>query len=141
MKMTGPLERVLRVFLDDPSAHHHGYDLMKAMELAGSTLYPMLAPLQEEGVLTFKWEPPQEDGRPPRKVYATTGDGVRIAASNSPGSLAAPRTTMGSPVPCWAVRAGDGPGQGAAPGRAPGAAGLPAPAGGHPRGPVQGVDR
>jgi signal transduction histidine kinase len=73
------LERVLRVFLEDPQAPHHGYDLMTATRLASGTLYPMLARLQDEGVLTSAWAPPQEDGRPPRKVYEMTGDGVRIA--------------------------------------------------------------
>ena len=100
MKMTGPLERVLRVFLDDPSAHHYGYDLMKATKLASGTLYPMLARLQEEGVLTSAWGPPPEDGRPPRKVYEMTGEGVRIARQElAEASLAAPRTATGSRRP------------------------------------------
>jgi hypothetical protein len=30
VKLTGPLERVLRVFLADASAHHYGCDLMNA---------------------------------------------------------------------------------------------------------------
>src|SRR5208282_4948541 len=35
VKLTGPLERVLRVFLADPSARRYGYDLMKAARLPG----------------------------------------------------------------------------------------------------------
>jgi DNA-binding PadR family transcriptional regulator len=44
--MTGSQERVLRVFLDDPTAPRYGYDLMKAAALPSGTLYPMLARLE-----------------------------------------------------------------------------------------------
>jgi PadR family transcriptional regulator, regulatory protein PadR len=80
VKLTGPLERVLRVFLDDPNARHYGYDLMKAAHLASGTLYPMLARLQDQGLVTSRWEPQAEaaGGRPPRKYYQLTGEGIRI---------------------------------------------------------------
>ena len=52
MKLTGPLERVLRVFLADPSARRYGYDLMKAARLPSGTLYPMLARLHDQGLVT-----------------------------------------------------------------------------------------
>jgi hypothetical protein len=42
VKLTGPLERVLRVFLAEVSARRYGYDLMKAARLPSGTLYPML---------------------------------------------------------------------------------------------------
>ena len=38
MKLTGPLERVLRVLVADPAAQHYGYDLMKAARLPSGTL-------------------------------------------------------------------------------------------------------
>jgi PadR family transcriptional regulator PadR len=81
MKMTGPLERVLRVFLADVSAPRYGYDLMKAARLPSGTLYPMLARLQDEGLVAAEWEQQREDaaGRPPRKFYQLTGEGVRVA--------------------------------------------------------------
>ena len=81
MKLTGPLERVLRVFLADVPARHYGYDLMKAAKLPSGTLYPMLARLQEQGLVTSEWEPQPADGsgRPPRKYYQLTGDGARVA--------------------------------------------------------------
>ncbi|HEX3921250.1 MAG TPA: PadR family transcriptional regulator [Streptosporangiaceae bacterium] len=94
MKLTASLERVLRVFLTDVSALHYGYDLMKAARLPSGTLYPMLARLQEQGLVTSQWEAPPEDagGRPPRKYYQLTGEGVRVArlelaqaASAAPG--------------------------------------------------------
>ena len=81
MKLTGPLERVLRVLTADPSAQHYGYDLMKAARLPSGTLYPMLARLQQEGLVQSEWEAHREDagGRPPRKYYRLTAEGVRVA--------------------------------------------------------------
>jgi PadR family transcriptional regulator PadR len=94
MKLTGPLERVLRVFLADLTARQYGYDLMKAAKLPSGTLYPMLARLQDEGLVTSEWEPQPEDagGRPPRKYYQLTGEGARIARIElAQASLATPR--------------------------------------------------
>jgi PadR family transcriptional regulator, regulatory protein PadR len=79
VKLTAPLERVLRVFLAEPSARHHGYDLMKAARLSSGTLYPMLARLHDQGLVTAAWETPAGDGRPARKYYQLTGEGIRVA--------------------------------------------------------------
>lgn len=81
MKLTGPLERVLRVFLVDTSARQYGYDLMKAARLASGTLYPMLARLEDEGLVSSEWEPPPADagGRPPRRYYRLTAEGAQTA--------------------------------------------------------------
>ncbi len=81
VKLTGPLERVLRVLLDAPAAQHYGYDLMKATRLPSGTLYPMLARLQQEGLVDSEWEDQRPDaaGRPPRKYYRLTAEGARVA--------------------------------------------------------------
>ena len=81
MRLTGPLERVLRVLTADPSAQHYGYDLMKSARLPSGTLYPMLARLQQEGLVESEWEAQREDagGRPPRKYYRLTAEGARVA--------------------------------------------------------------
>lgn len=99
MKLTGPLERVLRTFLADPTARHYGYDLMKAAKLSSGTLYPMLARLHDEGLVSSEWEPRPDDasGRPPRKYYQLTGEGVRVARLELARPLvAARRTTAGT---------------------------------------------
>ncbi len=106
MKLTNALERVLRVFLEDPQADRYGYDLMKAAKVASGTLYPMLARLQDEGLVTYAWEEARPDagGRPPRKYYRLTGVGVRVArlelAQASLDNPAAPgsRRTTGRPA-------------------------------------------
>ncbi len=71
----------MRAFLSDVSAQHCGYDLMKAARLPSGTLYPMLARLQDQGLVTSQWEAPRDDagGRPPRKYYQLTADGARVA--------------------------------------------------------------
>jgi PadR family transcriptional regulator PadR len=100
VKLTRPLERLLRVLLADPSSPRYGYDLMKATGLASGTLYPMLSRLQTQGLVAAAWEaapvegaseasggglPAQATqtvdvvGRPPRKYYWLTGEGVRLA--------------------------------------------------------------
>jgi DNA-binding PadR family transcriptional regulator len=81
VKLTAPLERVLRVLVADPSAPHYGYDLMKAARLPSGTLYPMLARLQQEGLVDSQWEDQRPDagGRPPRKYYRLTAEGARVA--------------------------------------------------------------
>lgn len=107
MKLTEPLERLLRVLVADPAAPHYGYDLMKATRLPSGTLYPMLARLQQEGLVTSKWEEQRQDsgGRPPRKYYRLTGEGARVArlelasASSRRGRTRhiAPRPAHGTP--------------------------------------------
>jgi len=108
VKLTGPLERVLRVLTADPSAPHYGYDLMKAAKLPSGTLYPMLARLEQDGLVGSEWEAQREDaaGRPPRKYYRLTAEGLRVArlelaqaASRSPARQAGygtARPTRGS---------------------------------------------
>jgi PadR family transcriptional regulator, regulatory protein PadR len=95
MRMTRPLERLLTTLLSNPSAHWYGYELMKTTKLTSGTLYPMLARLQERGMVTSEWEPaPTVAGRPPRKYYQLTGEGARVARELSQS----PRTTSLQPV-------------------------------------------
>jgi DNA-binding PadR family transcriptional regulator len=101
VKLTAPLERVLRVLVADPAAPHYGYDLMKAARLPSGTLYPMLARLQQEGLVDSQWEDQRPDtgGRPPRKYYRLTAEGARVARLE----LARAATTPGGtrPVAAW----------------------------------------
>ena len=79
MRMTAPLLRVLRVFLEDPAAQRYGYDLMKAAGLPSGTLYPMLGRLEEQKLVSSAWETPQAEGERPRRYYQLTGEGIRVA--------------------------------------------------------------
>jgi PadR family transcriptional regulator, regulatory protein PadR len=79
MNMTAPLERVLRVFLEDPAGPRYGYDLMKAAGLKSGTLYPLLGRLEDEELVISAWEIPQQDGQRPRKYYRLSGKGAEVA--------------------------------------------------------------
>ena len=96
MRVTRPLQRLLTTLVSDPSAHWYGYQLMKSANLPSGTLYPMLARLQGQGLVTSQWEPaPAEAGRPPRRYYQLTGEGVRVARQVSQPA----RQTALRPVP------------------------------------------
>lgn len=106
MKLTGPLERVLRVMLTDPSTPQYGYDLMKAAKLPSGTLYPMLARLQQDGLMASEWEAQRENagGLLLRKYYRLTAEGLRVArlelaqaASSAPARRAGHGTTRPAP--------------------------------------------
>jgi PadR family transcriptional regulator PadR len=80
MRATRLLQRLLVTLVSDPAARWYGCQLMKSANLPSGTRYPMLARLQEQGLATSQWEPaPAEAGRPPRRYYQLTGDGVRAA--------------------------------------------------------------
>ena len=77
--MTLQLERVLRAFLVDPAVPRYGYDLMRAAGLQSGTLYPLLARLEHQKLVTSAWETPEQEGQRPRKYYQLTSEGVRVA--------------------------------------------------------------
>ncbi len=79
MRMTGPLQRVLRAFLEDLPAPRYGYDLMKAAGVKSGTLYPLLGRLEEDGLVSSGWAVPQMAGQRPRRYYRLTGEGATVA--------------------------------------------------------------
>jgi PadR family transcriptional regulator len=79
VKLTASLERVLLAFLTEPAAPRYGYDLMKAASLQSGTLYPLLARLEQQKLVTSAWETPQQEGQRPRKYYRLTGAGIEVA--------------------------------------------------------------
>jgi PadR family transcriptional regulator PadR len=91
VKMTVPLERVLRAFLDEPTAPRYGYDLMKTARLQSGTLYPLLARLEQQKLVASAWETPQQEGQRPRKYYRLTGEGIGVARLELARSSRPPR--------------------------------------------------
>lgn len=79
--MTIPVAKVLSALLADPEAEQYGLDLMKLTGLPSGTLYPVLHRLQAAGWLTADWEEidPSAAGRPARRYYRLTAEGVRAA--------------------------------------------------------------
>jgi PadR family transcriptional regulator PadR len=80
-KVTAAVARVLSCFCADPAADRYGMDLMHDSGLASGTLYPILARLVKAGWLTAAWEDidPEAAGRPARRYYRLTPDGLAIA--------------------------------------------------------------
>jgi DNA-binding PadR family transcriptional regulator len=77
----------------------HGYDITRHAGVSAGTLYPMLARLEAQGLLTAHWTPAVEAGRPPRHVYRLTAAGVAFTrrlreTENETETVAAPRRTL-----------------------------------------------
>ncbi|WP_433282570.1 PadR family transcriptional regulator [Micromonospora sp. CA-244673] len=81
MRLTIPVAKVLSALLADPEARRYGLDLMKLTGLPSGTLYPVLHRLWAAGWLAADWEEvdPAAAGRPARRYYRLTGEGVRAA--------------------------------------------------------------
>jgi DNA-binding PadR family transcriptional regulator len=79
LRVTTAVARVLRAFLDDPAAPRYGFDLMQATGLPSGTLYPILARLERSGWVRGRSEriDPAAEGRPARRFYELTEDGLR----------------------------------------------------------------
>lgn len=93
MRITTSVAAVLTSLLADPTADRYGLDLMRATGLASGTLYPILTRLQEAGWIEAHWEEidATEAGRPARRYYRMTPDGVTAAR----GELAALHRKLG----------------------------------------------
>ncbi len=82
-RMTIPTQRVLEALLADPSAELYGIEIGDAAGLPSGTVHPILARLEGLGWLTSRWEDidPSVAGRPARRYYQLTPDGVQAARS------------------------------------------------------------
>ncbi|MER7911497.1 PadR family transcriptional regulator [Streptomyces sp. NPDC096068] len=81
IRMTANVARVLRVFVDESEAQHHGGELLKRLRISSGTLYPVLARLTGAGLLTVETEEasPSELGRPARRLYTIDPDQLGAA--------------------------------------------------------------
>ena len=79
--MTLAVAAVLRAFLEDVSEPRYGYDLMRQTSFPSGKLYPILARLESAGWLIKEREEidPATAGRPARRLYRLSADGVRAA--------------------------------------------------------------
>ncbi|GAA3398659.1 PadR family transcriptional regulator [Cryptosporangium minutisporangium] len=81
LRVTVAVAAVLAAFLQDPTADRYGLELMEGSGLPSGTLYPILTRLQRAGWAETHWEEidPVEAGRPARRYYRLTADGVERA--------------------------------------------------------------
>jgi DNA-binding PadR family transcriptional regulator len=73
--------KVLKPFLANPRVEITGTEVMRVSGLASGTAYPIMLRLERLGFLTSHWESgdPRDLGRPRRRYYRITVDGVAIA--------------------------------------------------------------
>jgi PadR family transcriptional regulator, regulatory protein PadR len=77
MRVTGPLLKVLDVFLDAQGDEIYGLELIRATRIKSGTLYPLLERLLENGWLEARWEDAPGDPKGPRRrYYRLTGVGA-----------------------------------------------------------------
>jgi PadR family transcriptional regulator PadR len=81
LRVTVAVASVLVVFLEDPGKPQYGFNLMEATDLPSGSLYPILARLERAGWLVGEKETvdPRTEGRPPRRYFTLTGEGIRLA--------------------------------------------------------------
>jgi len=70
----------LRVLHAVAGGTHYGFDVIDLTALPGGTVYPALSRLERDGFLSSSWESvtiSRAEGRPPRRYYAVTDQGLR----------------------------------------------------------------
>ena len=79
--MTIPTQLVLRALLADPKREMYGAEVGRAAGLPSGTVHPMLARLERAGWVESRWEDidPRVEGRPARRYYRLSADGVQSA--------------------------------------------------------------
>ena len=80
-RMTLPTQLVLRALLEDPGAEQYGLEIGDVAGLPSGTIHPILARLERRGWVESRGEDvdPRTAGRPPRRYYRLTTDGVEQA--------------------------------------------------------------
>ncbi|BCL14179.1 PadR family transcriptional regulator [Micromonospora sagamiensis] len=81
-RLTPQTVEVLRLLLAAPDQPRYGRDIARQTRLKTGTLHPILARLELAGWVESFWEDPaahEAQGRPRRRYYRLTPDGVRVA--------------------------------------------------------------
>lgn len=82
----------------------YGFDIMDSTSLPSGTVYPILARLEEQGLVRSRWEAvgiAQREKRPPRRYYDITAPGKRAMTT-----WADYYRTLGRPAPVTVPRPG-----------------------------------
>lgn len=103
IELTRRMALVVRAFLEEPSKPKYGFELMESLGISSGTLYPILARLEREGWIEGCREDidPSVAGRPPRRNYYLTGEGIvlaRNALAELSGKLRPPRAVRINPA-------------------------------------------
>ncbi|MFF0721326.1 PadR family transcriptional regulator [Micromonospora sp. NPDC003816] len=93
VRVTGTLLAVLDALLEADNHELHGWAIMKTTGKSGPTIYKILERLAESKWVTFRWDTDTEPGKPRRRYYQLTGEGVSSARQ-----LLAQRRTKTAPA-------------------------------------------
>jgi len=93
LRLTLPTQLVLKALLDHRSRETYGLEICRATGLASGTVHPIMARLEGLGWLESRWDDvdPAAVGRPRRRYYRLTPDGVELAIT----TLDSARTPVG----------------------------------------------
>jgi len=78
MNLTYPTTLVLQALAN---GFRHGFDVIDATGLASGTVYPILRRLEQERLVSARWESvsiAREEARPPRRYYELTAAGEEV---------------------------------------------------------------
>lgn len=80
-KLTPAVVRLIQAFLINPEVPRYGMQLMKEAHVSSGSLHPALTRLERAGWIVGEDEDidPKKEGRPARRYYTMTGEGVRAA--------------------------------------------------------------
>ena len=78
LRMTTSVLKVVAALLAEADTERYGLQLMQDTGLPSGTLYPILVRLERAGWVASRWEEvdPVAEGRPTRRYYRLTGEGV-----------------------------------------------------------------
>lgn len=81
LKLTVQTLQVLTAMAARPTDRHYGLELAEAAGLPKGSIYPMLARLERDGLVTSEWEEidESEEGRRRRRYYTLTSEGAVTA--------------------------------------------------------------
>jgi PadR family transcriptional regulator, regulatory protein PadR len=83
MRLTLQVQLTLRAMLDELDRELYGLELVEATGLPPGTIYPIMARLESAGWVSSHWEETGQEpkGRPRRRYYRLTADGIAQARS------------------------------------------------------------
>jgi PadR family transcriptional regulator, regulatory protein PadR len=100
MRLTLQVQLTLRAMLDGLDRELYGLELVDATGLPPGTIYPIMARLESAGWVSSRWEDiePEAKGRPRRRYYRLTANGVAQARSALASSDARRQARARGPV-------------------------------------------
>lgn len=70
-----PRQRILLTFLASPSDEQSGGQLLRPAHVSAGTLYPILLELEDQNIVTSRWQEYDQPTFPRRRLYSLTERG------------------------------------------------------------------